>query len=426
MGKKAKSAGGVAKASSRKPDRSTWPPPPKPIHEEVGSAKILDRPSLEGDSYKVIGQDGYDDGGVADLSLLIDLEDSVQRRRRGEAEYFSALKANILPRATRGPMARLDRREQKVQLAQLLFSEAEDTEERSPSEVYVDQVDGSEDQATLQHRAQRLRDAKYALNMSILLREPACASLSLAEICKRRLTLVGKAGAEDSLRCADKAIQIAGDGFYDNDDIAMEAEENPVVDPKYEVDPTTPGLANPAMLKLLPLRVSHLCLRSALLQRGNALSALGRDDEARATYESNFPMLEGEPRCARVDWERHSLYVNIGNTYCRQGDFEKAHEQYKLAEKLGQEHLDEPNGSQRDGLGMVIVAKRAAAFALKKEGKEDEAKGLMKEVITMQIKKNLLDAEKKERDTEQRTMEKAEEAATAYTAARNSNSAPSS
>jgi hypothetical protein len=75
---------------------------------------------------------------------------------------------------------------------------------------------------------------------------------------------------------------------------------------------------------------------------------------------------------------------------------------------------------------MVIVAKRAAAFALKKEGKEDEAKGLMKEVITMQIKKNLLDAEKKERDTEQRTMEKAEEAAAAYTAARNSNSAPSS
>lgn len=119
-------------------------------------------------------------------------------------------------------MARLDRREQKVQLAQLLFSEAEDTEERSPSEVYVDQVDGQEDQATLQHRTQRLRDAKYALNLSILLREPACASLSLAEICKRRLTLEGKAGAEDSLRCADKAIQIASDGFYDNDDIAME------------------------------------------------------------------------------------------------------------------------------------------------------------------------------------------------------------
>jgi hypothetical protein len=41
MGKKAKSAGGVAKASSRKPDRSTWPPPPKPIHEEV-SVMTLD------------------------------------------------------------------------------------------------------------------------------------------------------------------------------------------------------------------------------------------------------------------------------------------------------------------------------------------------------------------------------------------------
>ena len=186
-----------------------------------------------------------------------------------------------------------------------------------------------------------------------------------------------------------------------------------MVNPKYEVDPTSPGLANPAMLKLLPLRVSYLCLRSALLQRGNALSALGRDDEARATYESNFPMLEGEPRCARVDWERHSLFVNIGNTYCRQGDFEKAHEQYKLAEKLGQDHLDEPCGSERDGLGMVIVAKRATAFALKKEGKEDEAKGLMKEVITMQIKKNQLDEEKKKLDAAQLAKEKEEEAALA-------------
>lgn len=185
------------------------------------------------------------------------------------------------------------------------------------------------------------------------------------------------------------------------------------MDPKYEVDPTTPGLANPAMLKLLPLRVSHLCLRSALLQRGNALAALGRDDEARASYESTFPMLEGEPRCARVDWERHSLYVNIGNTYSRQGDFAKAEEQYKIAEQLGQDHLDEPGGSERDGLGMVIVAKRAKAFALKKAGEEDEAKELMKEVITMQIKKNQLDDEKKKEDAEREAKEKEEAAAKA-------------
>lgn len=164
------------------------------------------------------------------------------------------------------------------------------------------------------------------------------------------------------------------------------------------------------MLKLLPLRVSQLCRRTALLQRGNALAALGRDDEARETYESVWPLLEKELRCARVDWERHSLNVNIGNTYCRQGDFEKAYEQYTIAEMLGQDHLDEPGGPEIDGLGMVLVAKRARAFALKKEGKEDEAKDLMKEVITLQLKKNQLDEEKKKKDAERAAKEQEEAA----------------
>lgn len=222
MGKKAKSAGGIAKASLRKVDKSTLPPPPPPPEEEVGSSKPIDKPSLPGGSFKVLGEDSYDDGGVKDLSLLIDLDDNVQRRRRGDSEYFSAARANLLPRATRGPLARLDRREQKVHLAQLLFSEADGSDEKSPSEVYVDQVDGHEDQATLKHRRDRLTNARGALTLSILLREPACASLSLTETCKRRLTLLGKDGAQDALRCADKALQIAGDGFYDNDDIAIE------------------------------------------------------------------------------------------------------------------------------------------------------------------------------------------------------------
>lgn len=172
------------------------------------------------------------------------------------------------------------------------------------------------------------------------------------------------------------------------------------MNPKYEVDPTTPGLANPAMLKLLPIRVSILCMRSAILQRGNALSALGRHDEARETYETAFPMLEDEPRCARVDWERNSVFVNIGNTYSRQGDFDKADEHYKFGERLGQDHLDEPGGSERDGLGMVLVAKRSKSFALKKAGKEQEAKDLMKEVLIQQIRKNQLDEEKKKHDAE--------------------------
>lgn len=156
------------------------------------------------------------------MTLLIDLEDNVQRRRRGDSEYFRASRANLLPRATRGPLAAYNRRDQKIHLAQLLFSDDVDADEKSPSEVYVDQVDGEEDAATLKKRRERLTSARGALTLSILLREPACVSLSLAEICKRRLALFGKAGAEDALRCADKAIQVAGEGFYDNDEVAIE------------------------------------------------------------------------------------------------------------------------------------------------------------------------------------------------------------
>jgi hypothetical protein len=159
-------------------------------------------PLLHLDSgFKVIGSTGYDDGGVADLSLLIDLEDSVQRRKRGENEYFTALKADLLPRATRGPMAKMTRREQKVSLAQLLFSEDDDCDDKGPSEVYIEQAEEEEeDVATVKHRADRLAQARAALRLSLLLREPACASLSLSELCKRKLTASGKKGAVEALR----------------------------------------------------------------------------------------------------------------------------------------------------------------------------------------------------------------------------------
>lgn len=399
MGKKAKSVAGLQKAAERKIDKSTLPPPPPPPEDEVGSAKPLEKPALPGTGFKVLDTEGYDDGGVADLSLLIDLEDSVQRRRRGENEYFSALKADLLPRATRGPMAKMTRREQKVSLAQLLFSEDDDCEDKGPSEVYIDQVDGEEDAPTIKHRSERLAQARAALRLSLLLREPACTSLSLSELCKRTLTFSGKAGAPAALRCADKALEIAGDGFWDGDEVAVEANDEPNIDPKFEKNATTPGLANPAALKLLPIRVSHLCLRSALLQRGNALAALGKEEEARESYEKIFPMLENEPRCARVDWERHSLYVNIGNTFSRSGDFTLADEQYKIAEQLGADHLKSEGGSENDGKGMVACAKRARAFALKKAGRIDEAKAILKEVIEEQIKDNLL-VEKKKKEEE--------------------------
>lgn len=404
MGKKAKSQAGIQKAAHRKIDKSTLPPPPPPPEAEKGSAEPLDKPALPGQGFKVLGQEGYDDGGVADLSLLIDLDDSVQRRRRGENEYFSALKADLLPRATRGPMAKMTRREQKVSLAQLLFSEDDDCEDKGPSEVYVDQVDGEEDAATMKHRAERLAQARAALRLSLLLREPACTSLSLSELCKRKLTHTGKPGAEEALRCAEKALEIAGEGFWDGDEVAIEANDEPVLDPKFEKNATTPGLANPATLKLLPIRVSQLCMRSALLQRGNALAALGREEESRESYERVFPYLEGEPRCARVDWERHSLYINIGNTFSRTGDFTLADEQYKIAEQLGHDHLSQEGGSESDGKGMVSCAKKNKAFALKKAGRIDEAKAILKEVIDQQIKDNI-EAEKKKKEEEAKALE---------------------
>jgi tetratricopeptide (TPR) repeat protein len=175
----------------------------------------------------------------------------------------------------------------------------------------------------------------------------------------------------------------------------MQAEDNPVIDPKYEKNATSPGLANPATLKLLPIRVSQLCMRSALLQRGNALAALGKEDEARETYEKVLPILVYEPRCARVDWERHSVHVNIGNTYARVGGFDKADEHYKIAEALGNDHVNEKGGSEDDGRSMILCAKRARSFALKKVGRVDEAKKLLAEVIKDKIANDALAAQRK-------------------------------
>ena len=136
-------------------------------------------------------------------------------------------------------------------------------------------------------------------------------------------------------------------------------------------------------------------MRSALLQRGNSLAALGEEEKARETYESVFPILEDEPRCARVDWERHSVYVNIGNTFARTGNFDKADEQYKIAEELGNDHIKEKGGSEDDGRSMILCAKRARSFALKKVGRLDDAKALMQEVVQQKIKDDLAAAQKK-------------------------------
>jgi tetratricopeptide (TPR) repeat protein len=139
-------------------------------------------------------------------------------------------------------------------------------------------------------------------------------------------------------------------------------------------------------------------MRSALLQRGNALAAMGREEEACDAYNQVIPILKDEPRCARVDWERHSVYVNIGNTFARRGDFAKADEQYALAEQLGKDHCTENGGSEDDGRSMILCAKRSRAFALKKVGRVDDAKALLREVVEQKIKDDADAAKKKEEE----------------------------
>lgn len=147
-------------------------------------------------------------------------------------------------------------------------------------------------------------------------------------------------------------------------------------------------------------------MRSAYLHRGNALAALGKEDEAKDSYDRVFPMLNEEPRCGRLDWERSSLYINIGNTFSRKGDFDSAKKNYDIAEKLGRDHVKAEAGNRVDGMGMVIVAMRARAFALKKAGKEPEGKEVLRDVLKMQIELNAENEKKKAEEA------KAAEAAT--------------
>lgn len=405
---------------------------------QIGSARLLTEPKVPGSKFKVLDQDGYDDGGVGDLTLLIDLEDRVLRRKRGDNAYFSAVRSDVLPRVTTGPLSHLTRREQKIELAKLLFSDGDvrvddDEDNSTPSEVYMETVGQQDDEELRKRRLERLDKSKQSLRLSIYLCEPACAAISLTEISKRVLLLDGKDGAEVALRCASKAIEVASDQYYDSDLIVMEvskqvcakflvvvletemmecmdskcvrmrsdqshcvtfstaytqAEETPKEDPKYEKNATSAGLLHPNNLKYFPKRTAILCQRAGYLHRGNALSALGRHEEARESYEMALPLLETEPRSCRMDWERSSALVNIGNTYSRQGLFDKANEYYDKAEQLGNDHLEVENGNKSEGMGIKMVAMRARAFSLKKAGKEEDAKTLLREVLKMQVEFN--------------------------------------
>lgn len=88
--------------------------------------------------------------------------------------------------------------------------------------------------------------------------------------------------------------------------------------------------------------------------------------------------------------------VNIGNTYSRQGDYEKANEYYDKAEQLGVDHLEAEGGNKAEGMGIKMVAMRARAFALKRVGREEEAKKLLRETLEIQMEFSTLMKQEKE------------------------------
>lgn len=398
MGKKPKSQAGKDKAAARKiilPEGHQKVPG---VEEQNETFKPNEEPGLPGSNYKILGDTvGYDDGGVADLTLMLDLDDLVLRRKRGEKAYYEAECKDLLPRQTTGVMAKSSRRQQKVQLAQVLFGDDPDTSGNS-EEIYSPPIPDDEDPILTRQIIKNLATSKEALKLSIILEEPACMAMSMVEIAKRTILLKDKEGADDALRVLEKACEIAGSDFYDLDLVKVETMDVPAVKPNYQKNATKPGLSNPVSLKVMPERVSHLCLRSSWLHMGNAYAAKGEEQKAREYYQKVFPLLVNEPRCHRIDGERHALYINIGNSYIREENFTAAEEQYKMAHQLGQDHVDAKQGSEDDGLTMIIGANRARAKALQKKGETDEAKALLKEVIEQQLKLNAAIAKRKKEE----------------------------
>ena len=213
MGKK-----GRTKRVKPKPVLPESPPPP--IEEDIGSLKLLQECEKK-QSAKCLDRDGYDDDGKGDLMLLLDLEDHVMRRQRGEIEYFTAYQADKVPRDRHGDYARFNRHEQKMKLAKILYKEDQEAGVKE-DEVYVDTSGALEDSKVKESRQKRLDEARVALKLAIELVEPSTWCLTLIALCKRRLALFGKEGATAALRCIDKAIEIAGDGLYDSDDVLIE------------------------------------------------------------------------------------------------------------------------------------------------------------------------------------------------------------
>ena len=145
----------------------------------------------------------------------------------------------------------------------------------------------------------------------------------------------------------------------------------------------------------MPIRASILCKRAAYLHAGNALHAQAKYPEAREFYEKVMSLLATEPRSCRIDWERSSSLINIGDTFSRESNYEAASEYYTKAEQLGKDHLAVEDGNHTEAKGIVMVAMRARAAALKRAGKNDEARALWGEILPLSREFNDLMAEDK-------------------------------
>lgn len=342
------------------------------------------------------------------MQLILDMRDHAIRRQKGDHEYMKLLNGDNLPKGRVGQIKELSRNDQKGKLAQLLFVEDPEDEDRGPSEVFYGDAGGHNDDATtIKHKKFRLYQAMSALRLSIMLKEAGCVSLSLCELCKRRLQVI-KGGGASALRAAELALEIAGEGSWDPDIVVKEAMDEANVVEGEGVDTegkslteglvenkTAFGLSNPNLCgKYINPRVSLLAKRSGLLQKGNALQALKRFVEAREAYEQCTDLLKNEMRVSRIDWERHSLFLNVGHTFLGEGNFEKAKEYYAKAQDLGKEHIENELGSTKDGKNMVAHALKALARGHKVTGNIDEAKRILKEVV--EERRVAMEQEKKE------------------------------
>ncbi|GMH83898.1 hypothetical protein TL16_g09751 [Triparma laevis f. inornata] len=418
----------------------------KPVEEDVGSKYPSQTQSLPGSQFNVLDKPGYyDDGGakslvcsaplrerVGDLQLIIDLHDSVTKRIKGLPAYLVLKDSDGLPKARRGQMGKVSRGDQKGQLAQLLFCEDPGDEDKGPSEVFYGTASGEDDQLTLRHKIHRLQQAQASLRLSILLREAGCVSLSLSELCKRRLQVIKNGGA-GALRAAKLALEICGEGRYESETGRSEATrivENAFWDPELVVleadddnniwdgpkvdtegrqlgkdrieDRSQPGLANGGNKKFINERVSLLCKRSAYLQKGNALQALGRFEEARTSYITCLGLLDDEIRTSRTDWERMSLNLNIGNAWLAEGNMEKAKEFWSKAEAYGTEHVEHELGAKKEGKAMIAAARKCLARGYSKQGEEGKAKEIVTELLEEKRKDMDIEAEERKKLEEEK------------------------